>query len=272
MACISGFSSVLVYWVPCNDLQENFSQKLKIRLPGLCCAVLSLYVVSFFRKIDVDKILDIVNGWLTAAVSSGALQVEQILLFIFIAGPLALVVWKIREIIAFINDVRNSKLIELQHLLDSHKLPDDVSTCIQDEITRITGYRITSIEDVGRQKIILRLLVENRDVISVGFFRKFRTFLLIKDGFLVFKKGISFWFENGIYALFSLQFLSLAILSLILSTYRHEQIPAWGHLILYSVAVVMFLFCIAFGRMIPRPKECKLLNKILQTQYNHSSE
>lgn len=220
----------------------------------------------------MDKILDIVNGWIIAAVSSGALQIKQILLFIFIAGPLALVIWKIRGIIAFLNDVRNSKLNELQRLLDSHELSDELSICIKDDIERITCYRMTGIFDVARQKIILRLLVENRSLISVGFFKKFRTFLLIEDGSLIFKKGFSFWFENSIYALFSLQFLSLAILSLILSTYRHEHIPVWGHLILYTVAVVMFLFFIAFGRMIPRPEECKLLNKILQTQYNHSSE
>ncbi|HAF7509389.1 TPA: hypothetical protein GNA48_000038 [Salmonella enterica subsp. houtenae serovar 21:z4,z23:-] len=215
----------------------------------------------------MDKILDIVNGWITAAVSSGALQIQQVLLFIFIAGPLALIIWKIRGIIAFVNEVRNSKLNELQRLLDSHELSDELNICIKDDIERITCYRMTGISDVARQKKFLRLLVENRDLIPVSFFKKFRTFLLIKEGALVFKKGFSFWFENGIYILFSLQFLVLAILSLILSTYRHEQIPVWGHLILYSVAVVMFLFFIAFGRMVPRPKECKLLNKILRAQF-----
>ncbi|MGD8205899.1 hypothetical protein [Pantoea sp. FN0305] len=220
----------------------------------------------------MDKMLDIVNGWLTSAVSSGALQIKQILLFIFIAGPLALVIWKIRGIVGFFNEVRNSKLNELQRLLDSHELSDEVSICIKDDIERITSHRMTGISDVARKKIILRLFVENRDLISIGFFKKFRAFLLIKDGALVFKKGFSFWFENVMYILFSLQFLSLAILSLMLSTYRHEQIPVWGHLILYTVAVVMFLFFIAFGRMIPRPEECKLLSKILQTQYNNSSE
>ncbi|EKG5015713.1 hypothetical protein O3Q57_000718 [Salmonella enterica] len=220
----------------------------------------------------MDKILDIVNGWITAAVSSGTLQIKQILLFIFIAGPLALVIWKIRGIIEFVNEVRNSKLNELQRLLDSHELSDEVSICIKEDIKRITSYRMTGIADVASQKIILRLLVENRDLIPVGFFKKFRTFLLIKEGTLVFKKGFSFWFENGIYILFSFQFLVFAILSLILSTYRHEQIPVWGHLILYSVAVVMFLFFIAFGRMVPRPEECKLLSKILQTQNNNLSE
>ncbi|WP_373240601.1 hypothetical protein [Kluyvera ascorbata] len=220
----------------------------------------------------MDKILDIVNGWITAAVSSGALQMKQVLLFIFIAGPMALVIWKIRGIIAFVNEVRNSKLNELQRLLDSHELSDEVRICIKEDIKRITSYRMTGISDVASQKNILRLFVENRDSISVGFFKKFRTFLLTKDGVLVFKKGFSFWFENGMYAFFSLHFLLIAALSLILSIYRHEQIPVWGHLILYSVAIIMFLFFIAFGKMIPRPEECDLLNKILQTQYNDSSE
>lgn len=220
----------------------------------------------------MDRILDIVNGWITAAVASGALQLKQILLFIFIAGPLALLIWKIRGVIEFVNEVRNSKLNELQRFLDSHELSDEVSICIKEDIKRITSYRMTGIADVARQKILLRLLVENKDLISASFFKKFRMFLLIKDGNIVFKKGFSFWFEIGMYGLFSLQFLSLAIFSLILSIYRYEQIPVWEHFILYSVTVVMFLFFIAFGGMIPRPEECKLLNKILQTQYDDSSE
>lgn len=176
----------------------------------------------------MDKILDIVNGWITAAVASEVLQIKQILLFIFIAGPLALVIWKIREIINFVNEVRNSKLNELQHLLDSHKLSDEVNICVEDEITRIIGYRMTGIADVSRQKIILPLLIKNRDSIPVDFFKKFKSFLMIENGTLIFKKGFSFWVENIIYGWFSLQFLLLAVLSLVLSIYRHEQIPVWG--------------------------------------------
>lgn len=101
----------------------------------------------------MGKILDIVNGWITAAVSSGALQMKQVLLFIFIAGPMALVIWKIRGIIAFVNEVRNSKLNELQRLLDSHELSDEVSICIKEDIKRITSYRMTGISDVASQKL-----------------------------------------------------------------------------------------------------------------------
>jgi len=220
----------------------------------------------------MDKVLDIVNEWIAAAVSSGALQIKQVLLFIFIAGPMALVIWKIRGIIAFVNEVRNSKLNELQRLLDSHELSDEVKTCIKEDIKRITSYRMTGVSDVASQKIILRLFVDHRNVIPVSFFKKFRTFLRIEDGTLVFKKGFYFWFENGMYTLFLLQFLSLAILSLILSIYRHEYIPFWGHLTLYAFAVVLFLFFIAFLRMIPLPKECKLLSEILHTHENSPSE
>ncbi|WP_039057643.1 hypothetical protein [Enterobacter sp. Bisph1] len=220
----------------------------------------------------MDKILDIMNGWLTTAVSSGTFEIKQVLLFLFIAGPLALVIWKIRGIIAFVNEVRNSKLNEFQHILNGFELSDEIRLCIKEDMERITAYRVTGISDVARQKIILRLVVQNLDLISVGFFKKFRTFLVIKDRRLIFKKGFSFWFETGMYFLFSLQFLLLAILALILFTYRYEQISVWGHIALCTGSVVMFLFFIAFERMIPRPEECKLLERVLQSQCNEDSD
>ena len=220
----------------------------------------------------MDKILDIVNGWIAAAVSSGALSITQVILFLFIAGPLALIIWRIRGVIEFVNEVRNSKLNELQRLLDSHDLSDEITICLKEDIERISCYRLTGIADVPSQKIILRLLVKNKGLIAAGFFKKFNAFLSVKDGVLMFNKGFSFWFFNVVHVLFSLQFISLSILSLILSIYRHEQIPVWGHLILNFVAVIMFLFFIAFTAMIPRPGECKLLNKILQMQHNDLSK
>lgn len=220
----------------------------------------------------MDKIFDIVNELLTAAVSSGELQEKQILLFILIVAPLALVVWKIRGIIAFINEVRNSKLNELQHLLDGHELPDEVNVCIKNEIKRVIGYRMTGIADVAKQQIIWQLLDRNGHLISADFFKKFRSFLLIKGKVLVFKKGVFYWIENGMYGWLSCQFLLSAVLFIALSIYRCEQIPVWGHLVLYLVSIIMFLFFIAFANFIPRSKECRLLNEILQTQSDNQSE
>lgn len=215
----------------------------------------------------MDKILDILNGWLTTAVSSGTLDVKQVLLFIFVAGPLVLIAWKIRGIISFVNEIKNSRINELQRLLDSHDLPNEISTCINDEIKRIIGYRISGISDIARQEILWRVFAENRNLIPVDFFKKFRTFLVIEGNILHFNKGLFYWIENGIYGLFSFQFLFLAILFIMLSIYRSEFIPYWGHLMLYFVALIMLLFFIIFVQMIPRKKECKLLNEILLTQH-----
>ncbi|STC83925.1 Uncharacterised protein [Edwardsiella hoshinae] len=48
---------------------------------------------------------------------------------------------------------------------------------------------MTGIADVAKQQIIWQLLERNSHLVSADFFKKFRSFLLIKDKVLVFKKG-----------------------------------------------------------------------------------
>jgi hypothetical protein len=207
---------------------------------------------------------DVINNLITFGLSSGELDFTQVIIFIFIAGPLALVIWKIKGIFSFINDVRNSRINELQRILDSHKLPEEVRTGLNDEIERSVGYRITGISDVAKQKAIWQLYMQNRESIKVGFFKKFRNFLFLENDNIIFKKGTSFWLENMLYGLFSLQFLVLSACSVFISLYRGQQYPIWGHSLLYFAAVVLFLFCISFANIIPRPKECQLLEKIIK--------
>lgn len=210
------------------------------------------------------EVCDVINSLLTYVLSSGKLNFTQVIIFIFIAGPLALVIWKIKGIFSFINDVRNSRINELQRILDSHKLPEEVRTGLNDEIKRSVGYRITGISDVAKQKAIWQLYMQNRELIKVGFFKKFRNFLFLENDNIIFKKGTSFWLENMLYGLFSLQFLVLSACSVFISLYRGQQYPIWGHSLLYFAAVVLFLFFISFANIIPRPKECQLLEKILK--------
>jgi hypothetical protein len=210
------------------------------------------------------EVCDVINSLLTYVLSSGKLNFTQVIIFIFIAGPLALVIWKIKGIFSFINDVRNSRVNELQRILDSHKLPEEVRTGLNDEIKRSVGYRITGISDVAKQKAIWQLYMQNRELIKVGFFKKFRNFLFLENDNIIFKKGTSFWLENMLYGLFSLQFLVLSACSVFISLYRGQQYPIWGHSLLYFAAVVLFLFFISFANIIPRPKECQLLEKILK--------
>ncbi|WP_159340159.1 MULTISPECIES: hypothetical protein [Leclercia] len=216
----------------------------------------------------MDKVFDILNGWLVTAVSSGVIQVTQVLLFIAIISVLALLFWKIRSITALFNAVRNSKINEYQRLLNQYELHDKDRECLNNEIKRIIRYRTSGISDVARQKIVWMLLDKNKDIIPINFFKKFRSFLEIENNVLVFKKGVSYWIENGIYFFYSLQFLFLSILCIVLAVYRSEQIPVWGQLILYSGAGVTLTFFIAYAKMIPRAKECTLLNEILNTQHD----
>jgi len=216
----------------------------------------------------MDKIFDILNGWLVTAVSSGVIQVTQVLLFIAIISILALLFWKIRSITALFNAVRNSKINEYQRLLNEYELHEKDRECLNNEIKRIIRYRTSGISDVARQKIVWMLLDKNKDIIPINFFKKFRSFLEIENNLLVFKKGVSYWIEIGIYFFYSLQFLFLSILCIVLAVYRSEQIPVWGQLILYSGAGVTITFFIAYAKMIPRAKECTLLNEILNTQHD----
>ncbi|WP_224347694.1 hypothetical protein [Klebsiella variicola] len=142
----------------------------------------------------MDKILDIVNGWIAAAVSSGALSITQVILFLFIAGPLALIIWRIRGVIEFVNEVRNSKLNELQRLLDSHDLSDEITICLKEDIERISCYRLTGIADVPSQKIILRLLVKNKGLIAQVSLKNSMHFYQLKMGFLCLIKDSLFGF------------------------------------------------------------------------------
>ncbi|MFZ3620437.1 hypothetical protein ACOYA6_14435 [Leclercia barmai] len=216
----------------------------------------------------MDKIFDILNGWLETAVSDGVIQVTQVLIFFPIISVLYLLIWRLHSIAALFKAVRNSRINEYQRLLNKYELNDKDRDCLNNEIKRIIRYRTSGISDVARQKIVWSLLHKNKDIIPINFFKKFRSFLHLENNVLVFKKGVPYWIENGIYLFYSLQFLFLSIICLVLAVYRSDQIPVWGQLILYLGAGVTVTFFIAYAKMIPRAKECTLLNEILNTQHD----
>ncbi|MCU6277774.1 hypothetical protein [Enterobacter quasiroggenkampii] len=114
--------------------------------------------------------MELVNEWFKEAVSKGSLELIHVIIFIIIAGPLALLVWKLKEIISFFQDVKNSKLNELQRILVDNNLPKEIRTGVNNEIKRIITFRLTGISDVARQGIIWKLLMQNQKKHSIGFF------------------------------------------------------------------------------------------------------
>ena len=216
----------------------------------------------------MEKIIDMLNGLLTIAISSGMLSIKQGFFVVFAVGAIGISIWKIRNIISFFNDVRNSKINEYRRFLSDYNISRKDKDCINNEIIRIVRYRVSGISDIPRQKIVWSLLFENKEKISLSFFKKFRTHLEIKNNVLIFKKGKSFWIENAIYGFYSIQFLILSILSVAFSIYSGAKTPMLGHVSLHLGAVIMFVFFIAFANLITRPRECQLLSEMLTSHYS----
>ncbi|MBQ0266539.1 hypothetical protein MCL92_20795 [Providencia rettgeri] len=85
---------------------------------------------------------------------------------------------------------------------------------------------------------------------------------------MTFNKGLGFWFECFIYGLFSIQYLVLSFLFMALSIYKGESIEQSQHFILYAMSSLLLILFVNFFKMIPMPKECRLLSHILDTQNN----
>jgi len=230
-----------------------------------------LYGGNFIVEI-IGELINILNKWLSISVDKGIFQIKQVVIIVFLAVPLGVVIWKIRGVINFFNEVKNSRLNELQRILNSYKLSSEMIFLIEEDIMRIINYRVTGISNVFIQKKILQLFGKNKNLISADFFKKFRPFLQIENDVVVFKKGIYFWFDNSMYILFALQLFLTAIFILSIPIYKSTDISDWESLVLCLMSIVMFLFSIGFWRMITKPAECKLLEKILQSQETNDSE
>lgn len=210
---------------------------------------------------------DIFNYLFQSVLSSGLLTLRQLIIIMCFFIPVGAVVWKIRNILSFFNEVRNSKLKELKYLKDEYDLSDEIKSCIKEDIERLVTYRLTGIHDIPRQKIILRLLLVNKNKIPIDFFNKFKSYLVVKDGVLYFNKGLSFYIERIMYSLFSLQSLFISIFSVYsLEVHWHDPNFLCKKTLLSIIAIAMFVSFIIFTRVIVGMFKIKLLGDILKSQ------
>lgn len=214
----------------------------------------------------VVRILDFIFGMIIGMASNEELSSAQAIFILLLAASLLTCLWKIKEIIEFFKGIKNAKLDEYNRMLENYPLPDIDKDILELGILNIIRYRISGISDVAMQSVVFRLLSEEKNLISPSFFKKFRTFLSMKDGVIIFTKGLGFRFECILYGFLSVQYLLLAFLFMTLSIYKGDTISLWQHLILYIMIAMLFIMFIAFGKMIPLPKECRLMSEILQKQ------
>jgi hypothetical protein len=164
-------------------------------------------------------------------------------------------------------NVRRTKLDELSFSLKEYDLSDIIKDCLRGEISRIVGYRLCGLPDTARQNIALALTASNNDLISPDLFRKFRNYLKIEEGFLILKTSISFWIDCFFYYLFALQYLLIAMLFIALSISKGNMLTAWKQVFIYLLVMILLFLSQAFIKLIPLPKERRLMSVILQKQY-----
>lgn len=218
----------------------------------------------------LSKALDFVFITLSGMTANGELSSLQAVFIVLFSVLVLIVFMRIKNVVGFFKDFKNARLNEYVHILKTYELNSVDHDCIKDDISRIIRYRLSGISDVARQRIIFKLLPLHREMVSPIFFKKFRTFLDFKDGYLIFNKGIAFRIECFMYGVFSMQYLVIALSLIAVSLYKGNLIYFWEHCLLYLMAVVLFLMFIAFGKMIPTPKECRLMQKILHAQNDPS--
>ncbi len=219
----------------------------------------------------LSKVLDFIFVTLSGMTDNGELSSMQAVFIVLFSSLVLMAFFRAKDIFGIINNTKNAKLDGYNYILKNYELNSTNSKCIKDDISRIIRYRLSGISDVARQRVIFKLISLNNEVISPGFFKKFRTFLEFKDGLLIFNKGIGFRLECLMYFLFSFQYLLIAISFVAISLYKGNSILAWEHWLLYVMALLLFMMFIAFGKIIPTPKECLLIEDFLQLQYEPPS-
>ncbi|EMB1378504.1 hypothetical protein ACI2Q1_000809 [Salmonella enterica subsp. enterica] len=173
---------------------------------------------------------------------------------------------KIGKIFVFFKNIKDSKINRLEKMLSNTHLEQDDIDNIKRSIKSILRYRITGIRDVERQYIVNDLISRNYKLISSDFFRKFRGYLIVKNGRMIFKKDWGYYFEINFYRFFAFQYLIMALLMVSLSIHRGAAIGIHAHIILWLIAGLFIFMLQAFAALIPTRKECELLENVLKTQ------
>ncbi|EEL2011257.1 hypothetical protein G9J13_002931 [Salmonella enterica] len=173
---------------------------------------------------------------------------------------------KIGKIFVFFKNIKDSKLNRLEKILSNTHLEQDDIDIVKRRIKSILRYRITGIRDVERQYIVNDLISRNYRLISSYFFKKFRSYLVVKNGRMIFKKDWCYYFEMNFYRFFAFQYFIMALLMVSLSIHRGAAIGIHAHIILWLIAGLFIFMLQAFMEMIPTRKECELLESVLKTQ------
>lgn len=159
--------------------------------------------------------------------------------------------------------IKNRKESFLINIMQDEYLSAEAKYCACQELVRIKNKKLCGFDDVIRQAYCINLASRYHDLISIFFFRKFRTNIVVGENQTpLIKVGIGIWFGWGVGMIYTLQFFALAIFFISLSIFNPGQLPLWKHAILYLFVVVLLWTGVMMSKQFPSFDEIKLLKEL----------
>lgn len=156
---------------------------------------------------------------------------------------------------------RNERLL-IKVMQDEYSSPV-TKECATQEFKRINNKKLCGFDDVIRQRYCICLADKYSELVTVHFFRKFRTSVVLGTSQEpLIKAGKMLWFEWWIGIIYTFQFFLLAIFFISLSVFNPGELPLWKHATLYLVVVVLLWVGVIMSKQFPSREEIKLLKEI----------
>ncbi|MCF6690408.1 hypothetical protein [Raoultella terrigena] len=170
---------------------------------------------------------------------------------------------KIDYVTRLIGEFKNRKESVLIKIMQDEYSSHVTKECAHQELKRINDKKLCGFDDVIRQRYCIGLADKYSELVTILFFRKFRTDIALGENQEpLIKAGKMLWFEWWVGVIYTLQFFLLAIFFISLSVFNPGELPLWKHAILYLSVVVLLWTGVIMSKQFPSREEIKLLKEI----------
>ncbi|MEY6761363.1 hypothetical protein [Kluyvera ascorbata] len=211
----------------------------------------------------MPEILDSIIKFLQYCIENKIIEVWVAFLLIAAVVFIYFSLLKIDYVGHLIGLFRNRKERVLINIMQDEYLPAETKACALQELNRIKNKKLCGFDDVIRQNYCISLANKYHELVTIVFFKKFRSNIGVGDNFIpLIQIGRGVWFEWGIGVIYTLQFFILAIIFISLSVFNPGQLALWKHAILYLSVVVLLWTGVMMSKLFPSLGEIKRLKEL----------
>lgn len=217
---------------------------------------------------SVTDVLSFISGFLIKNFENGESVFFGFLVTTLLWLSIIYSIKQVAKMFGFFIWMNNRELIWCENILSKSNLEQvdiDNITAIKNNVIR---YKVTGFKDVKKQNILVGISNKNKGLITAGFFKKFRPWLIIKDESIMFEKNTFFYIKFFSYRALIIIYITLACFLF------YFYIVAVMEMLFYEcfVYVIGMIFCVimilTLYKLAPTKEEQKLLEQVLKTQSN----